>query len=90
MRNVDTIYKANKSQIIFVNNLTFMHNHNKLIVYQKALKLIPTIYNLTNLLPHTEKFGLISQLNRAAVSVSSNIAEGASRDSDKEFVHYLA
>lgn len=55
--------------------------HKKLHVYQLALNLVKEVYQLTNNFPVEERFGLVSQLRRAAVSVCSNIAEGASRKS---------
>lgn len=66
-----------------------MHNYKKLIVWHKALELNKAIYELTKLLPGTEQYGIISQLNRASVSVPSNISEGAAKKSDNEFEHYL-
>ncbi len=48
------------------------------------------IYRITKLFPESERYGLISQMNRAAVSIVSNIAEGAGRNSNKEFVQFLA
>ncbi|OGE04456.1 hypothetical protein A3B51_02875, partial [Candidatus Curtissbacteria bacterium RIFCSPLOWO2_01_FULL_41_18] len=65
-----------------------MINFEKLIVYQEAIKLALDIYKLTKNFPKDETFGLISQLRRATVSISLNIAEGSSR-SKKEFAHYL-
>ena len=59
-------------------------SHKKLDVYQLALKFVNQIYNLTKLFPKEEQFGLVSQLRRAAVSVASNLAEGASRKTDKD------
>jgi four helix bundle protein len=59
-------------------------------VWQKAHSLTLEIYHSTNKFPSDEKFGLISQLRRAAYSVPSNIAEGHSRNSTKEFVHFLS
>ena len=62
-----------------------MHNYKKLEVWEKSVSLVTEIYVLTNDFPHKEKFGLISQINRCAVSIPSNIAEGAGRSSKKEF-----
>lgn len=53
-------------------------------VWQKSIKLVEEIYLITKSFPRDEKFGLISQLRRAAVSISSNISEGAARSSIKE------
>lgn len=59
-------------------------SHKKLDVYLLSLKLVKEIYKVTGLFPQEEKFGLMSQLRRAAVSVCSNIAEGAARRSKLE------
>jgi four helix bundle protein len=67
-----------------------MHNFRELKFWQKAIELCLDIYNLSSKFPSEEKFGLTSQLRRAAVSVSSNIAEGSSRNSDKDFLHFLS
>lgn len=53
--------------------------HKKLQVYQVAISMVKGVYKLTNDFPADERFGLIAQLRRAAVSVCSNIAEGAAR-----------
>jgi len=66
-----------------------MHRYKQLDVWKKALELTTMIYNLTEHFPPKEKFGLIPQLNRCAVSVPSNIAEGEGRGSKKEFSHFL-
>jgi len=63
--------------------------HRKFAVWQKAMELTEHIYVFTQLLPTEEKFGLISQMRRCSVSIPSNIAEGASRHSDKEFLRFL-
>ncbi len=56
-------------------------NHKNLVVWQKSLILIKEIYSITKLLPKEELYNLTSQLRRAAVSISSNIAEGSARKS---------
>lgn len=67
-----------------------MHKYKELIIWKKAINLVTEIYLITGLYPDKERFNLISQINRAAVSIPSNIAEGAGRNSDKEFVQFLA
>ena len=66
-----------------------MFRFEKLDVWQKAIALAGRIYNVTSRFPDSERFGLVSQLRRAAVSISSNIAEGSGRSSAKEFVRFI-
>lgn len=66
-----------------------MGDFKKLTVWQKAHNLTLKVYELTEILPKEEKFGIISQLRRAAVSVESNIAEGEARYTNKEKVQFL-
>ena len=66
-----------------------MHNFRKLDIWLKSMDLVVEIYQLTNTFPNHEKFGLSSQMNRSAVSIPSNIAEGSGRNSNNEFVHFL-
>lgn len=66
-----------------------MHNYKELKVWQMAIELAEAVYKLTTDFPSEEKFGLTSQLRRAAVSVSSNIAEGAGRNTKGEFNQML-
>jgi four helix bundle protein len=60
-----------------------------LVVWQKAIELALSVYRLTTEFPEAERFGLTNQMRRAAVSVSSNIAEGAGRATTGEFVQFL-
>jgi four helix bundle protein len=67
-----------------------MHKYKELKVWQKSIELVTDIYGVSANFPDKERFGLISQLNRASVSIPSNIAEGAGRNSTKEFLHFLS
>lgn len=66
-----------------------MHNFRELKIWQDAMKITKLTYKLTKLFPSSEMYGLTSQMNRAAVSIPSNIAEGAGRNSNKEFTQFL-
>lgn len=66
-----------------------MHRFKELEVWKKSVALAVKIYELTKLFPKEERFGLISQMNRCAVSIASNIAEGAGRNSVGEFNQFL-
>ncbi len=59
------------------------------MVYQKALKFTSEVYKFSDLLPESEKFGIISQLRRATTSIVLNIAEGAGAGSNMEFKRFL-
>lgn len=67
-----------------------MHNFRKLDIWIDGVELSDMIYSLTESFPRTEVFGLASQMQRAAVSVPSNIAEGAAKDSDTDFARFLS
>ena len=66
-----------------------MFNFEKLDVWQKAIVFADSIYSSTKAFPLEERFGLTNQMRRAAVSISSNIAEGASRWSDSDFRRFI-
>ena len=66
-----------------------MQSAKNLLVYGKALELAKLVYATTAAFPAHERFGLTSQMRRAAVSIGSNIAEGCGRRGDKELVGYL-
>ncbi len=67
-----------------------MHNLKDLIIWKKAMQLAKIIYTITDKFPKDEKYGIISQMRRCAVSIASNIAEGAGRESKKEFLNFLS
>ena len=66
-----------------------MHNFNNLQIWQMGMDLAQAIYQVCENLPHQEQYGLISQMQRAAVSIPSNISEGAGRATDKDFSHFI-
>ncbi len=66
-----------------------MFNFEKLDVWHKAIEYADEVYTITRAFPDDERFGLTSQMRRAAVSISSNIAEGTSRHSRDEYAHFL-
>jgi four helix bundle protein len=66
-----------------------MKTHKDLDAWKRAMDLVETIYKCTLSFPSDEIYGLTSQIKRAAVSIPSNIAEGAGRKGDKEFIQFL-
>jgi four helix bundle protein len=66
-----------------------LNSYKDLIVWQKSVALVTSIYGLTKTFPLEEKFGIVSQLNRASVSIPSNIAEGWGRESSKNYLQFL-
>jgi four helix bundle protein len=64
-------------------------SYHDLLVWQKAIDFVVDCYRLTGHFPRTETYGLASQLQRAAVSIPSNIAEGAGRGHTREFIRHL-
>ena len=67
-----------------------MHNFKNLLLWQKAIELCLEVYKNIKEIPSEEKYGLISQIKRSAVSIPSNIAEGAGRNTNKEFIYFLS
>jgi four helix bundle protein len=59
-------------------------------VWQQSIDLAEKIYKLTSSFPSEEKFGLVSQIRRCSVSIASNIAEGAARNGNREFIQFLS
>lgn len=67
-----------------------MRPHEKLDVWKMSVDMVVRVYDCTKVFPSEEKFGLTSQIRRAAVSIPANIAEGAARQHDKEFIQFLS
>jgi four helix bundle protein len=66
-----------------------MHKLKELKIWHKAIDLATNVYKLTANFPNEEKYGLTAQIRRSAVSIPSNIAEGAGRNTDNEFCYFL-
>ncbi len=66
-----------------------INTYKDLIVWQKSIVLVTDIYSITRNFPMEEKFGLVNQLNRAVVSIPTNIAEGWGRESSKNYLQFL-
>jgi len=80
--------KISESQAVGRSNGT--QSYRDLLVWQKSMVLAKEIYQLTTKFPPEEKFGLISQMRRAAVSVPSNLAEGQARHTSGEFIVFIS
>ena len=66
-----------------------VNTHHDLDVWKRSISYVTKIYELTETFPSEERFGLISQIRRSAISIPSNVAEGAAHRSDKEFLQFL-
>lgn len=66
-----------------------MHQYKNFKVWQKGRELVKKVYQLTQQLPDDERFGLVSQMKRAAISLPANIAEGSGRRTDSDFCRFL-
>jgi four helix bundle protein len=71
-------------------NTNTTRSYKDLVVWQKGVALAKLIYQLTNKFPGEEKFGLVAQMRRAAVSIPSNIAEGQARHKTGEFIQFIS
>ncbi len=67
-----------------------MHNYKELKIWKKSMDLVENVFQLIANFPDSEKYGLIYQIKRSAISVPSNIAEGAGRNSNKDFSRFLS
>ncbi|MEN6366053.1 MAG: four helix bundle protein [Thermoguttaceae bacterium] len=67
-----------------------LQHYRELIVWQKAISFVESVYRATNDFPKTEIYCLTNQIRRAAVSIPSNIAEGQGRSTTRDFLHFLS
>ena len=65
------------------------HNYKELLIWQRSMSLASEIYKATSLFPKEEKYGLVDQLNRSAISVPSDIANGCSRNTDLQMIDFI-
>lgn len=66
-----------------------MKNFKELRIWQKGMDIAVSCFQLTNSFPQAEKYGLVSQINRAGISIPSNVAEGSSRTSEKDYGRFI-
>lgn len=66
-----------------------MTTHKDLFIWKEGIEIVMSVYMICKQLPNNERFGIISQMQRAAVSIPANIAEGAARKSPREYLHFL-
>ncbi len=66
-----------------------LRSYKEMTVWQKSFQLAEEVYRLTSLFPREELYGLTSQMRRAAIAIPSNVAEGYSRNSRKEYLHFI-
>jgi four helix bundle protein len=66
-----------------------METHKNLLVWQKSISFVTSVYDLTKSFPKDELYGIVGQIRRAAISIPSNMAEGCARKTTKEYIHFL-
>jgi len=71
------------------NNPFSLHNFRKMKIWQRSMDLVAKVYNKTRLFPKEETYGITRQIRRSAVSIPSNISEGAGRNTDSQFKYFL-
>jgi four helix bundle protein len=69
--------------------MTTLKTHRDLDVWKVSMDFVVDLYKITEVFPNNEKFGLVTQIRRAGISICSNIAEGAARHHPKEFLQFL-
>ena len=75
---------------LYIIKYDYMNKYKDLIIWKKSMELAKVVYTITDKFPSDERYGIVNQMRRAAVSIASNIAEGAGRESNKEFNYFLS
>ncbi len=78
------------STLYIIIKYDYMNKYKDLIIWKKSMELAKVVYTITDKFPNDERYGIVNQMRRAAVSIASNIAEGAGRESNKEFNYFLS
>ena len=78
-----------RSKSKFIKKTKILRDFRKYDIWIDSMELVDDVYTFVEVFPSTEKYGLRSQITRSAVSIPSNIAEGASRNSEKDFARFL-
>jgi four helix bundle protein len=78
------------STLYIIIKYDYMNKYKDLIIWKKSMELAKVVYTITDKFPSDERYGIVNQMRRAAVSIASNIAEGAGRESNKEFNYFLS
>jgi len=89
---VTVCFKTNKKKLFnnyLIDYNLLMHHLDNLLIWKKAMGLAKDVYGFLSNLPENEKYGLTAQIRRSVISIPSNIAEGAGRNSDREFKQFL-
>lgn len=81
-----TIYPSLFTALTMTSEKRMGKPHHRLIVWQKAIDFVKSIYQITSEFPSEEKFGLVSQMRRSAVSIASNVSEGAGRNNKRNLI----
>ncbi len=66
-----------------------MKNYKELLIWQKGIEIVQEVYELAKFVPSVEKYGIVSQMTRAAISIPANIAEGSGRNTPADYARFL-
>ena len=89
MKSTSKSFSLSRSKSKFRKKTKILRDFRKHDIWTDSMVLVDAVYTFVEAFPNTEKYGLSSQITRSAVSIPSNIAEGASRNSEKDFARFL-